>query len=92
MSLNEIDRGREALRLMEEPLIKEAFDTIESGLIDSMYRCPMADTATQHELVLTLQLLGKFKGMFQEIMETGKLAQIQEESMSNRLVKRLKGL
>lgn len=85
----EIDRGREAQRLMEEPLIKEAFERIESGVIQSMKLVPMADKETQHQLVLTLQILSNFKGVFQEIMATGKLAQIQEESFPSKLRRKL---
>jgi hypothetical protein len=95
MSKSEIDRGREAQRIMDEPMIKEAFDKIESGVIQSMRLCPMADKETQHQLVLTLQILGNFKGVFQEVMATGKLAQIQEDaenSFTNRLKRRLVGV
>lgn len=90
--MNEIQRGHEAQRLMDEPLIREAFEKIETGLIDSMKLCPMADRDTQHELVLTMQLLHRFRGLFLEIMQSGKLAQMQEETISTRLVRRLKGI
>ena len=90
--MNEIQRGHEAQRILEEPLVKEALDKIEAGVIEAMKLCPIADTSTQHELVLTLQLHHRFKSMFLEIMQTGKLAQIQEDSFSNRLTRRLKGI
>jgi hypothetical protein len=90
--MNEIQRGHEAQRLMDEPMVKEAFEKIEHGLIESMKLCPMADRDTQHELVLTMQLLHRFRGIFLETMQTGKLAQMQEETMSHRLVRRLKGI
>jgi len=73
----EIIRSNEAERLMNEPMVKEALEKIEAGLLDSMKRCPLGDIETQHRLVLTLQLLGNFKGHFQEAMTTGKLARQQ---------------
>lgn len=66
---------------MEAPLLKEAFDKIEAGIIDAMKRVPMGDTKTQHELVLSLQLFGRIKGHLAEVMETGKLARIQKETL-----------
>jgi hypothetical protein len=88
----EKQRGHDAQRIMDDPLFKEALERIETGLIDSMKLVPMADRDTQHELILTMQLLHRFKGIFTEIMQTGKMAQMQEDTMSNRLVRRLKGL
>ena len=88
----EINRGNDAQRIMEEPLVKEAFDRIESGLIESMKLCPMSDRDTQHELILTMQLAHKFKAIFLEIMQTGRLAQMQDDTLQNRLVRRLKGI
>jgi hypothetical protein len=78
----EIRRGDEAQRLMSAPLLQEAFEKVESGLIDAMKRVPMGDTKTQHELVLSLQLFGRIKGHLAEVMETGKLALIQKETMA----------
>ena len=80
----EIRRGEEAARLVEAPLLKEAFDKIEAGIIDAMKRVPMGDTKTQHELVLSLQLFGRIKGHMAEVMETGKLARIQKETMAQK--------
>ena len=91
-TFDEKNRGFEAQRIMDEPLVKDAFEKIETGLIDAMKLCPMADRDTQHELVLTMQLLHKFKGIFHEHIQTGKLAQMQEETLSSRLTRRLKGI
>lgn len=80
----EIRRGEEAARVMAEPMLAHAFASIENGLVDAMRRVPMGDTKTQHELVLSLQLLGKLKGYMQETMETGKLARIQKETLADK--------
>lgn len=83
----EIRRGGEAERLMNDPLMKEAFITIENGLIESMKRVSVGDTKTQHELILLLQLFGKLRGYFTEVIETGKLATIQKETMAQKAKK-----
>lgn len=89
MTLDEEDRrGFEAERVLNEPLLKEAFESVERGLVDAMKRVPMGDTKTQHELVLTLQLLGKVKGYIEEVVQTGKLARIQKQTMAQRIFRR----
>ena len=80
----EIRRGHEAERLMNEPMVKGAFGAIESGLLDAMRRVPIGDHKTQHELVLSLQILDKVKGYMREAMETGKLAKVQKETMADK--------
>lgn len=88
---DEIRRGMEATNLLEQPLMKQAFLGIEAGLVEALKSVPMGDTKTQHELVLTLQLLGKLKRHFLTIMETGKMARIQKESMGKRLTRAIRG-
>lgn len=85
----EIQKANEAERLLNEPIMKAAFLGIESGLVENLKRVPMGDTATQHELVLTLQLLEKLKGHFLTIMQTGKMARIQKESMASKVVRKV---
>lgn len=87
----EIRKGMEAERLLEEPLLKQAFEGIESGLVENLKRVPMGDTKTQHELVLTLQLLQQLKGHFLTVMQTGKMARIQKESMAKRVIRAVRG-
>ena len=79
----EIRRGEEAARLMDSPLLKEAFEKVETGLIDLMKRVEIGNTKTQHELILSLQLLGRIKGHLVETMETGKLARIQKDTLAD---------
>lgn len=81
MSDAEIKDGRSAQLLLSNPLLTEAFTQIEGGLIEKMAQVPMGDIDTQHELVLTLQLLRRLKKHFSTIVETGKMAEIQKETM-----------
>ena len=80
----EIRRADEARRLMDAPLMREAFEKVEAGLIDAMKRVEIGNTKTQHELILSLQLLGSVKRHLTETMETGKLAQIQKDTLADR--------
>lgn len=80
----EIRAGMNANRLMEDPVFKEAFSVIESTLIERIRQVPMGDTKTQHELVLSIQLLGQLKNYFRTVADTGKMAKIQKDTILDR--------
>lgn len=73
----DIRRAEEAKRLLAEPMLQEAFATVETGLIEAMKNAKLGDQLTHHELVLCLQLLGRVRGYFQEAIDTGKMIQMQ---------------
>lgn len=81
----EIRQARNADKILNDPVFKEAVEGIEKSLIDRMKQVPMADMTTQHELILTLQLLGKLKQSLHTMIETGKMAEIQKESITSKL-------
>lgn len=83
----EIRRADEAARLMNEPMVQEAFNLIESDIHSAMRRSAIGDRDTHHELVLSLQMLGRIRNHFQSVLETGKLAQIQKESLAQKAAK-----
>jgi hypothetical protein len=74
-----IRRAEEAKRLLSEPMLGEAFDNVESGLVGAMKVSIIGDDKTHHELVLCLQLLGRVRNYFQEVIDTGKMEQLQED-------------
>lgn len=86
----EIHDAREAAQLLEHPLFKRAFDAIESSLIEKIRLVAMADIDTQHELVLSLQLLGNVRKQIETVIQTGKMAQIQKESMLEKLTRKVR--
>lgn len=82
----EIRRGLEAQRLMDEPLMKEAFERIEAAIIDAMKRVTLSDERSQQTLILTLQVLSKVRGHMIETMQTGRLAEIaKRDSLAKRM-------
>ena len=81
----EIRDGREAESILSHPLINKAFSAIESNLIDRMKQVAMADIDTQHELVLSLQLLVNLKKQFETVVQTGKMAAIQKDTLTDKL-------
>lgn len=86
----EIRRGHEAERVMREPLLTEAFEVIEAGIVEAMKRCKLGDEKTQHELVVMLQLHSRVRGFFKDCMVTGRMAQIQKETLAQKAKRALR--
>jgi hypothetical protein len=71
----QIRRGDDAKRLMAEPLLVEAFDLIEQGLMARMRTVDVGATDAQRDLIVTLQLLGKVKQHIEQTALTGRFAE-----------------
>lgn len=67
----------EARRLLENPILKEAFAGVKSGIITAMQNAPMGDEKTHNRLVISLQVLNQIEKNITEKILTGKLAEIQ---------------
>ena len=76
----DLKRGSHAEQLLRDELFNEAFDTVESAIIDKWKTCPIRDREGEHELKLMLVLLGDIKGYIVEVMNTGILARIGNET------------
>jgi hypothetical protein len=77
--LDEIKRGREAEQLMNNPMFKEAVESVKAGIIDAMEASGITDEKGHNKLVIALQTLEQIKKHIKTTMETGKMAQIQVE-------------
>ena len=86
--LDDIKRGEEAKRLIENPLFIEAFDSVKNSLVDSISRSGLGDEKTHHNLAIALQLLAQIRRVFVEQVETGEMEVIQaHENMASKLRK-----
>jgi hypothetical protein len=85
----EIRRGHEAARIMSDPLLVDAFKAMDEHILTAMKRCAVADVTTQHELVLTMQLVEKLKHHINTHIQTGELA--KEQKRKDSLADRVKG-
>lgn len=78
MTLEQESRlGEQARRLLEDPLLQEAFATVGSALRNAW--AATADDATdeRERLWLMLKLLGRVRTHLSQVLETGKLADTQ---------------
>ncbi len=78
MELNEeLRRGAEAERLLENPLLQECFTKIRDGIIQSMNASAFGDESSHHHLVIALQLATQIEKQLQDIATTGRMAKLQ---------------
>jgi hypothetical protein len=80
----EIQRGIDAQRLIEEPLLIEAFEKIEQEVFEAWRTSPVRDQEAREKLYLTQAMLTKLKLHLQSVMETGMLAATTAQQQSNR--------
>ena len=79
--LNEITRGDEAARVLENPAYKEAIEAVRAGIIANMASSPLGDEKTHNKLVIALQTLNQIEKQLHDVMTTGRLAAMQKESL-----------
>jgi hypothetical protein len=73
----EIRRGEQARRLLEEPLLQEAFATVDAALREAWAATAEDATAERERLWLMLRLLGRVRTHLVDVLQTGKLADSQ---------------
>jgi hypothetical protein len=84
MSLQEdAERGARAQRLLSDPMISDAFATVERAIHDRWAESPLRDFEGQHELRLMLNLLRDVKAVFEVAVSDGKAA-VEELNRKNR--------
>jgi len=76
-ALEEIKRGEQAKKILDNQVYKEAFTAVKDNIIDAMQRSPLSDEVTHNRLVIALQTLNQIEKALTDIMQTGKMAQIQ---------------
>lgn len=86
----EILRGREAARLMDDPLLKAAFESVEGAILDGLRTVDVGAKDAQRDLIVTLQLLGNLRRILKTHIQTGGLAEItKQESLGKRILRRM---
>ena len=77
--VRESERGARARRILEDDLVKEAFSTVEDWIVNSWKESPIRDTEGQAGLRMMYQCLTRVRKHLEEVMATGKLANMQIE-------------
>lgn len=79
----EVMRGNQAKDLLEHPLMVEAFHLLRTQVMDQWASSPARDTEGREKLWQLTKLIDKLEGHLREVLETGKLAQIQVNDKKN---------
>ncbi len=77
----EAERKAKAEALLRDPLIVEAFETLEKEFVTAWKQSAIADQASRENIYQLLQALEAFKGHFAKVLEDGRLA---EERLKHR--------
>ncbi len=78
----EMIRGEEAERLLNNPIFIESIDKVRDGIVSSMEQSALGDESTHNRLVIALQLLNKIEKNIKEVAETGKMVKMQIDKPS----------
>ncbi len=68
-------RGELARQLLGNPLLAEAFQTIEDEVTEAWRASPARDVEGREKLWLQLKLLHKLRGQLELVVETGRAAE-----------------
>ena len=79
----ELRRADDAKRLLDNPLFKEAFTTIREELIKHLLNTRVAEEMERDRLYITIKALDLVKQHIQSVLETGKLAEKEQEEFIN---------
>jgi len=70
----QVERGNHAARLLNDPLLQEAFASVETAIHEQWAASPIRDHEGAHELRLMLKLLTDLKAVFEGAVTDGKVA------------------
>ena len=79
----ELRRADEAKRLLDNPLFKEAFKTIREELIKHLLNTRVNEELERDRLYITIKALDLVQQHIQSVLETGKLAENEQEKFIN---------
>ncbi len=69
----QILKGKQASILLEEPLLKEAFEYLSESYRSEIFKTSYSDHEQRQVLWMAFNMLDKIKGHLVSVMETGKL-------------------
>jgi hypothetical protein len=69
-----VDRAARAEALLNDPLIIEAFETLDKEFVSAWKESAIADQQSREHIYQLLQALEALKGHFAKVLEDGKLA------------------
>jgi len=78
------ERGARAARLLDDELLKEAFETLERDYIKAWRETAARDTDARERLWQAVQVVGKVRDHLVTVVNGGKLAQREMNEIAGR--------
>ena len=79
----EVRRGENAERLVNDPLYKEAFDKTKEHLIELLLNTKISEEVERDRIYITIKSLDLVDQHIKSVLETGKLAAKGQEFYNN---------
>ena len=80
----QLRRGKRAQALLDDPLLKQAFEDLLETYKEEIFNTNFADDDKRKSLWMAYNMLDKIKGHLQTVMESGRLAQKDLELLNKR--------
>ena len=77
--MNDELREEKAKRLLNDPLLKEAFETLKTDLMVRWESSGSNEIEARESIWLAMRLLGRIHGHINSIVETGHMAKIMDK-------------
>jgi len=84
---NQVQRGQQAKRLLDDPLLKEGFEYLFEEYKKEIFNTSYNDHEQRQVLWMAYNLLDKIKGHLVTVMETGNLAASELENLTRQTTK-----
>lgn len=78
----QIQQGQKAKQLLDDPLLKEAFEYLTEQYKTEIFNTSYNDHDQRQVLWMAYNMLDKIKGHLVSVMETGKLASSELENLT----------
>jgi len=75
----ELDRGHRAKLILEDELLREAFDKLRARIAEDLFSSPVRDKEGREQMWLMHRLLASVEQHLTSLVETGTMAQLQLE-------------
>lgn len=83
----QIQQGQKAKQLLNDPLLKEAFEYLAEQYKSEIFNTNYNDHDQRQVLWMAYNMLDKIKGHLVSVMETGKLASSELENLTRQSTK-----
>jgi CTP:phosphocholine cytidylyltransferase-like protein len=83
----QIQQGQRAKQLLDDPLLKEAFEYLSDQYKTEIFNTNYNDHDQRQVLWMAYNMLDKIKGHLVSVMETGKLASSELENLTRQSTK-----